>query len=510
MHDSPFDSTLTALLSELKAKVLEEPQLAKEWEQALKQKPWSLQEELEDRFLEWFLLERESESLGTQPAVYWAPQSLQPADDWTRFLDASLGLFRPNGALNGKALLLDLWTGQNFQTAYPAFPDKGANSSFLLVGRLALNAAGVYQPLPGAQALMQEGLIQALDADIKRVRGQNPRERLSQLQLEYILLAHKSAIAAQGDSSLATQTVALIESTPGWRWAKAYAVATEHGPDELINQLAFSTDIDLDLVKGGLPMALAEAQTSERVASSNFNASDALHSYDEQRAAGVDLDVAFSALEAELGLPVGISNEINPEESDEGEAGPGNKNIDANYFLDAYLFDHQESAVQEFELSELKAIAGEISPQSSRQQIISIISTRLAQSPQESIFESRWSTHQPFLTWLCREQGFPLDEWLEVFPTDGLQRLRRAVTINSSHDEAPTGQASQIVRIISIKPLLVETQEKSQGASVLHAPKTVLEIARIGDLLIGYWKAGSFVMHKYLPLEILPEQPQSA
>ncbi|MBT3340938.1 MAG: hypothetical protein HOM34_03395 [Planctomycetes bacterium] len=507
MHESPFDATLLQLLDELQTRIQSESALTQEWESALRQEPWCLQEGAEARFLEWFLLERESASLGAAPAVFWAPASIQADEPWARLLDANLGLFRPNGAQNGQAMLLDSWTGQNFQTAYPKFEDTQA-THFLLVGRLALNEEGLYQPLPGAQAMMQEGLIAALDADICRIRGENPRECLSQLQLERLLLAQQSSDSGATGTDQVLKVQAMVDALPGWSWREACQIAQEHGAQELIDQLAFESNIDLEALQSGIAVALASASLLPTTDSSSTV--DALTAFDQLRCRGGSIEGAFAMLEAQLNLPPGVSDELDPEQTDEGEAGPLDDLVDANYFLDAYLFDLASDPIPESQLQEIKSFANGITPQSSGPHIVAKLTTQLIQSPQEQVFEQRWALYQPFLKWLCVEQGMPLEEWLETFSDEGLERIRKAVSINSGAATATDGANTQMAKVAEISPIRVHTQDQDQSASVECVPKEATSLIRVGDLLIGTWRAGSFHMTKYLPKEVLPgstEQP---
>ena len=83
------------LLEELEQRVLAQANLAEEYEQAHEEflngstsdSPTQL------RFREWFLIERDAESLGVSPAVAWAPEDLQSEDIWQRLLESFLGIF---------------------------------------------------------------------------------------------------------------------------------------------------------------------------------------------------------------------------------------------------------------------------------------------------------------------------------------------------------------------------------------------------------------------------------
>ncbi len=134
----------------------------------------------EQRFLEWFLLERESERLGAPPR-----EALLPSCDAAELLEDSFAsVFTVASSGNGVADVRDLQDEDSFELSVP---EGALQKGDLVVGRLHPDPSGGWQP-SAALAVYRPGaaLASAFQRDLKNL---DLDRRLTQIELEHLLLA---------------------------------------------------------------------------------------------------------------------------------------------------------------------------------------------------------------------------------------------------------------------------------------------------------------------------------
>ena len=148
-----------ALLQEMQERVLAHPGLHEEWGAAWKDFHGGRPDPAAaNRFAEWFLLERDSQALGSPPVVAWAPGGVKEDANWTRLLDSLLGIFRAVPGPEGEPLQLeDLWSGRTI-AVIGLERREVSDSSILAVGRFVQADEFHHRPLPGLLLLSVEGL----------------------------------------------------------------------------------------------------------------------------------------------------------------------------------------------------------------------------------------------------------------------------------------------------------------------------------------------------------------
>jgi hypothetical protein len=217
----------------------------------------------EHRFAEWFLLERESESLGAVPVT--VPPYVHDAG----VLDGStVGLFLVS-SVGTTVTVTDLQEDEILELSEEGSLQVGD----LLVGRLYPVTGERWAPSAATPALRPgKDLAKAFMHDLKKLELDR---RLHQIELEHLLLRQhgQSAVAMQGDSQREPDPAEMLvePSAPlehleadlekillpaGDHYSAAVisdGLAQSSRPGEvigpLLDQLAFDTDIDLDEIR---------------------------------------------------------------------------------------------------------------------------------------------------------------------------------------------------------------------------------------------------------------------
>lgn len=315
------------------------PRMAAEWERAsadfLTPDPESAV-----RFREWFLLERHSPTLGAVPVVAWA-EDLDPA--WAEPLqDSLLGVLRPVGSADeGIWSLLDLWTGRALSIERPGDWDLDRDD-LLILGRFVSLGTGLYRPLPGVALLSSPGLIEAVEADLDAARHEKRLASLSQLEMERAFFAKADPASAE------TRLEALLaEQAPGWSLQRIEAALREGGQGELLDRLAFETEIDLDAFRRLLPeLTIGSPDPLQEEPTADIPG--AVAAFESARSEGAELAASFAALEQALGLEVG-SSELNEVElgSAEGPVAGQEEPPPIDLWFASYRWERGERSAEE-------------------------------------------------------------------------------------------------------------------------------------------------------------------
>lgn len=302
--------------------------------------------EAERRLLEWFLLERPSTALGGVPVVVLEAE-LDGPEVVSALRDSSVGVFEVSSVAAQDGLwLIDLLHGGERPVAEEVAVE-GLAPGDLMVGRLYPVGGGVARLSPAVSCFRNRELAQALRADLEQIRAARRGViRVGQAELERLFhpvvqaaptasLSEARRQAATGLRALGLQepaSTALIEQVH-----QAVSRARPGGVTEILNRLAFETEVDLegarrvlvDLWDAERAATLAVAPTVVTAEDSDVGA--ALAAFDEGRAAGKDLESCFQQLERDLGLE--------PEAQDEdGEGVPDFPGV-VGAMIEEFLWD---------------------------------------------------------------------------------------------------------------------------------------------------------------------------
>lgn len=207
----------------------------------------------EHRFLEWFALERESDTLGAVPV------DIEPfADEAQDLLGSMVGVYLVQATAAGGASARDLQD----DTILDLFVPPGSlQAGDLVVGRLYPSGAGSWTPSTAAAVFRPGAAIgQAFLRDVRRLDLQRG---LRQLELEHLLLRRPDQARSPTSSlepavpleRLEADLERMLQEAGSEHSADALseqlAVAVRPGPvmGPLLDELAFDTEVDLDRMR---------------------------------------------------------------------------------------------------------------------------------------------------------------------------------------------------------------------------------------------------------------------
>ena len=515
------------LLEELEQRVLAQENLAKEYEQAHQEflngstndAPTQL------RFREWFLIERDAQSLGASPAVAWAPEDLQSEDIWQRLLESFLGIFfEVSSEDEDRPILEDLWSGRQIRLDRPL---PASDDNLVIVGRCAQGSEDSHVLLPGVVFLAADGLRDALSADLSRIRAEQPRGRLSQRQSERLLLPFREQPQPE---MMAEEAIELLEDALAgeaqWSSDRLLELANEHGLTEALNMLAFETSVDLEPIRTALTnlqaasaqsdqeepaLATPESAADDVISSSAIKA--AITAFETARNGGNDLNDSFEILEQNLGIPVGESqpfSEITQGTEVSAESMGPDEIPGISMWLATFLWEKEIEGIttEESEAREISAFLEHLQ------------NTRGAQlDPEEvepgdllgymlrsetcQVLEERLSTLMSFVHWLVDEQGSPLKETVAALTDNTGNLLRDVVTLNQMLTMQNAAK-DHIAWLKMVKPLKVGA-EGGEMVPLVGVPQDCNFNPSVGDCLMGTWHNAQFHLGAWLPKQLLPK-----
>ena len=287
------------------------------------------------RHLEWFLFDRQNKHLGGLPFEAlmndWRALAAElPEGLGDEMLQTILGIFEvvecsPRGAIELRELagLTKLTLGAQASLA-------GLAPGDLLVGRFFPFADGLHEPSSALGFFRNPDLLDALQADLSRLREQRAHAvmRLSQSELERMFWPYSEPASEDpqeldpvGDlerffrgNGITMQTIeswkrTLANNAPD---TTALASGTNDLVGVLLEQLAFDTQIDLKEARAHLlaawpalcmpRAARAPEQADDEEVQAPASIATSLQEFDRDRAAGIDVDTSFRELELRLGL----------------------------------------------------------------------------------------------------------------------------------------------------------------------------------------------------------------
>ena len=300
------------------------------------------------RHQEWFLYERASMTLGGVPSEKllgaWreaVPEVEDPEELEVALLESMAGVFAVRQvSTGGEAWIEDLGgLAEHVLSANPEAPPLEVGD--LLIGRIHPSRAGGVVASPAAGVFRSPELLAAVEADLRtrREQGGSALLRFDQASLESAFYASpEPGSAPESPGSSAPDPAAALESARTFlagagldragiddlfarlRAApldpKRWAVGTEDALGEILDRLAFDTDVDLTQARallGAAWHALRLEVDARKQEPKDVKA--ALADFDRGRAEGRDVQALLDDLERDLGL------EGEPE-SDEGELAP--------------------------------------------------------------------------------------------------------------------------------------------------------------------------------------------
>lgn len=522
------------LMTELEARVLADPQLKAEWMGELERDPAALgQAQALSRFREWFLLERDSEVLGTSPLLAFSPTEVVADSAWARLLDNFLGIFKIAGTRRseGREFLdvLDLWSGRMAHLPADVLAGgDGEEADLLFVGRLVLADDEVHLPLAGMRLAHAPGLVNAVESDLALARHHQPRARLSQRECDALFAAipHAQDDELASHESLAellAELEVVLEDAPGWDVARIQDSLNTDGLKGTLDRLAFETVADLESLRRLLPALVKQAavdtespssQPDESTSIEASEAEQALDVYDLARAQGLSVEAAFRKLEEALGLEHGTSEEVLPDQlRDNLPVGPEQAaGLDA--WIETYLWEQHAApggAPRPATERVLRAFADQAQnaagkPIDAQDLAPTHVLPYLMAADNEADFLARRAGLVGFLTWATHEQDAALATALDDWANDEDQRLPAIVAANRLLREAGADWRSrQVIHELDPPSVLAEGGE---SVPILGLPNEVSPHLRTGDLVLGTWRSGSFHVAALVPRETIPQLPR--
>lgn len=278
------------------------------------------------RFREWFLLERPSAAWQTPPiqglAHALVAEGLLEAEIVAALSNSFCSVFEVTSVVAGEgAWLRDLSSGGE----HPLLEREGAAA--LQVGDVLIGRLFVLGPtanrISRATALFRDAkLRRALERDLEAARARRRGvPRLSQSELEALFWQREvspggGAVTRAREwleaSGIAPETVDAVFAELAARPAdeQRWAVGAEDALGAVLEQLAFETDVDLEIARRLLLAAWVEigqrasagSESETPSANQERDVRAALEAFDRGRAEGRDLERLFAQLERDLGL----------------------------------------------------------------------------------------------------------------------------------------------------------------------------------------------------------------
>lgn len=286
------------------------------------------------RHLEWFLFERVSGQLDGIPVERLTDRWLDEADGELRELVACFplsvaGIYEVTGSEPGQGIwLVDLLGRGEYPVRELELTEEFAPGD-LIVGRLfplGDLAAGAFQLSPAAVTFRNPELRDALRRDMDTLRGSRRGVlRIEQSELERMFWSvapakdDEAAREEAFEAALAALLAGGVEPDAAEAWLEGIRASENPGQavGELLEDLAFETEVDLERARQALLLLGSQPETGTMIpqpppaeaasaqapsAEADATARGALEAFDRARAAGGDLEEAFNQLERDLGL----------------------------------------------------------------------------------------------------------------------------------------------------------------------------------------------------------------
>lgn len=296
------------------------------------------------RHLEWFILERHSPALFGTPVERlldrWSDSVDAEVSDHSRaLLDSFSGLFEVGDVRAGEGAWLRDVAGFGSYALLEPEASHNLRAGDLLVGRLFPVGDGLHRISRAAGFFREPSLLEALERDLQRTRESRGHNvlHLSQSELERMFwVAGRQPMPE--DTSSEARAVLSAGGVASFRTEQILAVlrAAPYDPErlvpgagdplgEILTELAFDTDVDLEAARRALTLFWARPQAARGPSAQPVAPSPTSDDGDEQkdaraavdafargRESGVDLELLIRNLERDLELGEGA-------DEDEGE-----------------------------------------------------------------------------------------------------------------------------------------------------------------------------------------------
>ncbi|MBL9078981.1 MAG: hypothetical protein JNL08_15865 [Planctomycetes bacterium] len=469
----------------------------------------------EQRFREWFLLERESELLGAVPA------SVQPfADDGD--LDGSLaGVFLVVAGAADEVEAEDLQDGEVLDLSVPA---GSLQAGDLVVGRLFPLEAGTWTPSTAAAVFRPGGVLgDAFRRDVARI--ELPR-RLQQIELEHLLLRRADQVPSPTASDVDDAPLEHLEadlegllrassspataSSISTRLAEAERPGSVLGP--VLEELAFETDIDLDAARelmlriwnahhAGATPRPAPRQADETLGERLVRALD--EGLREKR----DVEDLFAQLERMAGIEPdaddpdaaldedAAGDESAHDDDDAADAAADGYDGDLGPLVQEYLWetgrDGEPAAavLQQWVALQRNAPV----PHTDLEQVTSGDLLRLllhcylraAPDQRSGAVQQAFAELERFYAWAESTQQLTLGAVLESCRTEFVDQIDRLQQASHALSTADSGARPAFLEVEDLTAEGVGVRDDDGGHHWLPAPAATTALLRAGDLLLG-------------------------
>ena len=479
----------------------------------------------EHRFAEWFLLERESESLGVIPAT------IQPYAGDIEPLEGSLaGLFLVE-SVGDTVTATDMHDNQVVELAESGSLRVGD----LLVGRLYPVSGQRWAPSAATPALRPgRELAKAFVGDIAKLEIDR---RLLQIELEHLLLReHGTSSASLGGGSAEDPAPDALVVAPDVPLEHLEAdleqlmlsVGAEHSATDiseqlsqtsspgaimgpLLDHLAFDTDIDLDKMRRVLleiwnAHHAGEARSTEAEGSSSGPPGESLgeqlvRRLDDGIGAQEDVEELFKQMEGMAGIEPSESDVVDDErntaivsevfdsgdsDGDSGDLAP----LVAEYHWENGTNEPEQSALTLWiELQRSAAVPNtdlESIPAGDLMRLLLHVYLRSAPSDRVAQVRDAYDELRRFYDWIVETQEIDQREVLEGCKgalLDQLERLQ-AAGIALSNDLAPV-QSPGLMQVEEMGGDGFGARDDDGGSHWLLADKEAVSLLAAGDIVLG-------------------------
>ena len=479
----------------------------------------------EHRFAEWFLIERESESLGAVPIT------IQPYLKDSEDLEGSLaGMFLVE-SVGDTVAVTDMQAGTVIELAEQGTLQVGD----LLVGRLYPVSGECWAPSAATPALRPgRDLAHAFMRDLK---GLELDRRLLQIELEHLLLRkHRGTSTSMVNPSAEEQALEdlveapdtplehleadleqLLLSAGDQRSATdlSQTLAVAAGPGmvigPLLDELAFDTNVDLDRTRRVLleiwnAHHVGQVRSTEETSSSSGPPGETLgeslvRKLDEGIGEQEDVEDIFSQIEKIAGIDAdeadgeederntAIVAEVFPSPDDDGDAGDLSPLI-TEFHWETGVEDAEHTALSTWVELQRNAAAPntdlEAIPATDLMRLLLHVYLRSAQQERAQQVRGAYEELRGFYEWVFTTQELDRREVLGQCKgalLDHLERLQNA-GVALSNDLAPA-RSPGLMQIVEIGADGFGARDDDGGSHWLLTTKAATEQLAVGDIVLG-------------------------
>lgn len=500
------------------------------------------------RCLEWFLFESVDAPTSGLPAEelldVWRERAAGEVDyPEGLYLQSITGVFAVLGPAEEGGIELRELAGLTRVRLEPSPATEAAQPGDLLVGRLFPFDAGAHWATPAITLVRSPKVLEALERDLDRLR-ENRRHavvRLGQLELERMfwtpggstdlyesseepVTAEPETVDSVGELERFLAEGGVDSATiEDWKRVLSRApfdprrvvAGVEDVVANLLEQLAFHTDLDMGSAREHLllawPRLAAQGVQQERQADARRqrppaapeDIADSLEELDRDRAAGLDVEASFDALEQRLGL------------DDEGDAAagaapdfPGVVGAMVEEFL--WEAEAERGAEQRAKLEGLR-LFGEtlesvgVFENVGPNDVLGFLTFRLPESgalQDPAAASALVDALRAFATWAEEAHGVELLDTELATALDPLRENLARVVVANARLEVADPEQDELFELLDVTPGGALVRDAAQLEREVAADPEVVAVLRPGDLFRGHTlDDGSFRIGRCYPPE---------